>query len=73
MQIKTITFRLEYAESFDKDVNEALEYGWILKTRKILPGGQLTATYYRHTMLYAELEKPDPVEVDPVEVDHVEG
>lgn len=60
MQIKTIKNRLDNAEAFDSSVNAALNDGWVLKKRLVLQPHQPTGGInYFHTMLYAELEKPD--------------
>ena len=57
LQIKTIRDRLDYASSFDNEVNAALRDGWTLKKRTVLrPIGQSESVYV-HMMLYAELEK----------------
>ncbi len=58
-QIKTIVYRLNNHEGFDKEVNEALGEGWILTERKVLlPQSQPSSSgAYIHIMLYAELEK----------------
>lgn len=58
-QIKTIKARLDGAEGFDKEVNEALAEGWTLTSRKVLmpPSQPVTGSTYFNTMLYAELEK----------------
>lgn len=56
MQIKTIKFKIDAAEAFDNEVNRALENGWALTKREVLPPyeGQ---SYVHHRMLYAELQK----------------
>jgi hypothetical protein len=57
-QIKTIKYHLDYAEGFDKAVNEALCEGWSLTSRKVLlPPSQPNSGIYFNFMLYAELEK----------------
>lgn len=57
-QIKTIKYRLDNAEGFDKEVNEALAEGWTLTARKVLlPPSQPNTSTYLNFMLYAELEK----------------
>lgn len=53
MEIKTIKYRLDYAEVFDREVNEALADGWILDKRYL-------STPYRsdgYRMLVAEMVK----------------
>ena len=57
MQIKTIKFRLDASEEFDKAVNKALSEGWSLVKRDVLPPYE-GAAYVHHRMLYAELERP---------------
>ena len=52
-QIKTIRNRLDKAEQFDEDVNEALADGWYLVKRYTLNPG----TEDRHCMLVAELQQ----------------
>lgn len=56
MQIKTIIFKIDAAEAFDNEVNQALENGWALTKREVLAPyeGQ---TYVHYRMLYAELQK----------------
>lgn len=56
-QIKTIIYRLDASDDFDKEVNQALREGWSLVRRGYQrPLSQPSmATFY--TMLYAELEK----------------
>lgn len=60
MKIKTIWDKLTWADRFDKEVNAAIEEGWLLTKREMLPGGPLTPDDYRPCMLYAELVLPDP-------------
>lgn len=68
MKIKTIRWKLDYAERFDEEVNEALEDGYRLMQRSFIPGFRLDGGSYLHNMLYAELVKvdeapaPDPFE-----------
>lgn len=61
MEIKTIVWRLDNAEDFDKSVNEAIAEGWLLDKRYIV---QATAQggYYVHRMLIAEMIRPDIVD-----------
>lgn len=57
-QIKTIKYRLDNAEDFDKEVNVALAEGWTLTARKVLlPPSQPNTSNYFNFMVYAELEK----------------
>ncbi len=71
MKIKTIRKNLDAAELFDKEVNAALEEGWVLGKREVLPGLRLTNTTYHNRMLYAELVKLDevPAELEPLPLD----
>lgn len=55
MKIKTIINRLEFASVFDRDVNEAISEGWILKKRHVLPGKNLCETRYVNDVLIAEM------------------
>lgn len=58
MQIKTIWKPLDYIGMFDNTVNDALEDGWRLTKREILP----------QNLLYAELVKLDqPPEQPPMD------
>jgi hypothetical protein len=59
IQIKTITYRIDNAEEFDTEVNQAIAKGWELTERKVLqPQAQPhCGSIYSHRMLYAELEK----------------
>ena len=54
-KIKTLRYQLDYAEEFDKIVNEALADGWYLVRRYTLP------SYHNGTniMLIAELQRYD--------------
>ena len=52
-QIKTVIYNIDYAEDFDKAVNEALADGWALIHREMLT----QRIPDRKTLLYAELEK----------------
>lgn len=57
MKIKTIRNRLDNAEDFDRDVNAAIEEGYILKKRYL----SSTPRDGAYRMLIAELEKdPEP-------------
>lgn len=57
MKIKTIKNRLDNAEDFDRDVNAAIEEGYILKKRYL----SSTPRDGAYRMLIAELEKdPEP-------------
>lgn len=58
MQIKTIRTRIDSATTFDKEVNDALKDGWILKKREVIvPSQPRDGEHYFHITLYAELEK----------------
>lgn len=64
-QIKTIVFRMNDAEDFDRQVNAAIVEGWTLIERKVLR----PHTEGKYTMLYAELERftePDETEDSPL-------
>lgn len=52
MRIKTIRYTLDEAYDFDKEVNAALQAGWILTERKVIVSGD-------QPWLYAELEDYD--------------
>ena len=60
MKIKTIRWKLDYAEQFDEELNQALADGYQLVRREIVPGFRLDGGSYLHNMLYAELVLPDP-------------
>lgn len=62
-QIKTVTVRIDAAEQFDKEVNEALTEGWMLIKRDVLPPFDGTQ-HFVHRMLYAELEKDSITEAE---------
>lgn len=74
MKIKTIRERLDNAEDFDKEANDAMAEGWQLVKRAVLPAIALTAGTYANRMLYAELVLPDPpaepAPFDPFEALH---
>lgn len=60
MEIKTIKYRLDYAEVFDEEVNEALADGWILAKRYL-------STPYRsdgYRMLIAEMVKEETPDLE---------
>lgn len=63
MEIKTLWKSVQYAEEFDRKVNEALCDGWILNRREIFQ----PRVEGKNSMLYAELEKPDTPVPDPTE------
>ena len=63
MEIKTLWKYVQYAEEFDRKVNEALCDGWILNRREIFQ----PRVEEKNSMLYAELEKPDTPVPDPTE------
>lgn len=59
-QIKTIWNRLNNEKRFDEEVNQALNEGWELVDRRILPPQSQS---HDNCVLYAELEKGrDPVQ-----------
>ncbi len=55
MKIKTICESTQWKGDFDNQVNDALEGGWLLARRDIIPGGPNDSN-----KLYAELVLPDP-------------
>ena len=77
MKIKTIRTRLDNVEEFDKQLNEALENGYQLAHRGLVPGFRLDGGRYLHNMLYAELVLPDPAPdpepetIDPFQALHI--
>lgn len=72
MKIKTIRIRLDNAEDFDKALNKALEDGYQLIRRDIVPGFRLSGGGYLPNMLYAELVLPDPP-TEPEQIDPFEA
>ena len=54
-KVKTLRARLDYAEKFDEDVNEALAEGWYLVKRYTIPA----YTDDTYIMLVAELQRYD--------------
>ena len=75
MKIKTIRHRLDNVKEFDDQLNKALEDGYQLVNRGLVPGFRLDGGGYLHNMLYAELVLPDPEpaqepaeEIDPFQV-----
>ena len=52
-QIKTVVYNIDYASSFDEDVNAALADGWTLTHREM----RTPQDPRRRTLFYAELEK----------------
>ena len=56
-QIKTISYKLEYAAAFDDKVNEAIREGWKLTKREVLMPKAQSNSMYTSIMLYAELEQ----------------
>lgn len=61
MEIKTIRYKLDFAEDFDRKVNEALAAGWRLTKREVIsPKVDNVAL-----MIYAELVKLDPPQAQP--------
>ena len=57
MKIKTITEELPFSNRFDDKVNEAIDDGWRLVKREIIPAGPNPDS---HRLLYAELVELDP-------------
>jgi hypothetical protein len=57
-QIKTIVVRDNKTGEFDKQVNAALQEGWELKKREVLPGIKGIETEW-HRAYYAELEREE--------------
>lgn len=70
MKIKTIYIAPENAVEFDAIINIALEEGWHLVRRDVLPPYE-GRTHLTHRMLYAELvqmdEPTEPEAIGPVE------
>lgn len=68
-QIKTVICPIEYAYSFDKEVNRLIADGWTIARRDIIrTAGEVSEAYNTAIIqaLYAELErytKPYPEEV----------
>lgn len=60
MKIKTITRNFDWVDEFDTLVNTALEEGWHLMKREVLPG--VAGVTSSRRLLYAELVQMDPVE-----------
>lgn len=67
MKIKTIARNFDWLEEFDQEVNKALDEGWHLMKREVLPGVAGVSSSRR--LLYAELVQMEPV--DPDELDEV--
>jgi hypothetical protein len=67
MKIKTIARNFDWVKEFDDLVNDAIEDGWQLARRDVLP-----AHSQGRRMLYAELVKlepePEPETVDPLDL-----
>ena len=59
-QIKTIFYKIDFYEKFDREVNEALADGWELKRREVI----VPHVADRYTLLYAELEKSTITEAE---------
>lgn len=57
MQIKTVRHRLDNADQFDQEVNDALRDGWTLSKRSVINPIAQSNSHFIHTMLYAELVK----------------
>lgn len=68
-QIKTVICPIEYAYSFDKEINRLIADGWTISKRDIIrAAGEISETFNTAIVqaLYAELErntKPYPEEV----------
>ncbi len=56
-QIKTIVYKLDYFEDFDKAVNSALSDGWDLKKREVIVPRAQGGGFHTFIMLCAELER----------------
>lgn len=56
MKIKTVNAKLIDSETFDQEVNKALEEGYRITRQDVIPGGS-----YMSNMLYAQMVLPDPV------------
>lgn len=52
-EAKTLRKQMDYAEEFDKELNQALAAGWTLVKREVIN----PQTTDKHIMLYAELER----------------
>jgi hypothetical protein len=63
LQIKTIKYQLNAAETFDEKVNAALAEGWTLTKREVLPPADL-GDRVAFRMLYAELEREEITEAE---------
>ncbi len=63
LEIKTITDRLDRSKDFDDKVNEAMEEGWELVRRDVLPPMAMRNGDQTYSVLYAELER----EIEPEE------
>lgn len=62
-QIKTVVCPIEYAHSYDKEINSLLADGWILKKRTITNiRGEISEAFNSPDILslYAELERNIP-------------
>lgn len=66
MRIKTVRYRLDDVDEFDKEVNKALAAGWMLEKRYV--SNTIATDKYR--MLIAELIYPDP---DRMEIERLEN
>lgn len=65
MKIKTITEELPFSNRFDDKVNEAMDDGWHLARRDVIPAGP---NQNSHRLLYAELVQLDPApELQPAD------
>lgn len=67
MKIKTISHRFDRVEEFDDQVNRALEEGWRLVKREVIPGApnDYARVYAELVQLDPEPEVAEPQPVDP--------
>lgn len=70
LEIKTIIYRADDMEDFDKEVNGALADGWELTKRELLPPCEGPTRYWER-VLYAELERMTEEEEDEEPEDDV--
>lgn len=74
MKIKTICRNFDWVEEFDQLVNEAINDGWHLVKREVLPG--VAGVSNSRRLLYAELVQLDPEPepeaqpLDPIDAVH---
>jgi dUTP pyrophosphatase len=68
MTIKTIVYRLDNAEDFDREVNEYLSNGWEIMRRFVNP----SYSENKYSTLIAELYKPNVVKLsEPILLDEI--